>query len=167
VKQENHNRDKSQSELELTIPSRNSRVEADARPVVPAQSDSAKQKNEGNKRGYFRVVTSLAEFHPHPSASPVELAGRIRDLQSLRTSSGNRVSFFVLFDSSAYVRVFVPWERVGQTGEPLTNGDRVLVRGKVRVRNGKKVCDALEVMAVKGGISNGETTPDQSAKGDP
>ena len=95
------------------------------------------------------------------------MAGRIRDLQPLKTSSGNSVSFFVLFDSSAYVRVFIPREQFDKSGERLVDRDHVLVRGTVRVRDGRKVCDAVEVIALKGGISNGETTPDNPAEGDP
>jgi hypothetical protein len=115
---------------------------------------------DGNPRHGFRVVPSLLEFYPHPYASPVELAGRIRNLQSFKTSSGQKVGFFELFDSSGSVRVFIPWERVVQGGEPLSGGSRVVVRGKVRQREGRKVCDALEIVVDEGGNSRGETSPD-------
>jgi DNA polymerase III alpha subunit len=121
---------------------------------------------DGNTRGGFRVLPSLLEFYPHPNATPVELAGRIRNLQLFKSSSGQKVGFFELFDSSGSVRVFVPWERVLQGGEPLSDGNRVVVRGKVRQREGRKVCDALEIVVTEGGNSNGETSPDNPPEGD-
>jgi DNA polymerase-3 subunit alpha len=121
---------------------------------------------DGNTRGGFRVLPSLLEFYPHPNATPVELAGRIRNLQLFKSSSGQKVGFFELFDSSGSVRVFVPWERVVQGGEPLSDGNRVVVRGKVRQREGRKVCDALEIVVTEGGNSNGETSPDNPPEGD-
>lgn len=124
-------------------------------------------KKEGNTRHVFRVIPTLLEFYPHPSASPVELAGRIRNLHEFRSSSGKTVGFFELFDSSGSVRVFVPWERVTQKGEPLSDGSRVVVLGKVRLRDGRKVCDALEIVVTEGGNGHGETSPDAPSKGDP
>ncbi|HEX5133590.1 MAG TPA: PHP domain-containing protein [Candidatus Krumholzibacteria bacterium] len=123
-------------------------------------------EKDGNPRHAFRVVASLMEFYPHPSATPVELAGRIRNLHEYRTSSGKAVGFFELFDSSGSVRVFVPWERVVQAGEPLNDGSHVIVMGKVRLRDGRKVCDALEIVVAEGGNGNGETPPDEPSKGD-
>jgi DNA polymerase-3 subunit alpha len=121
---------------------------------------------DGNTRNGFRVLSTLSEFYPHPNASPVELAGRIRNLQMFKSSSGQTVGFFELFDSSGSVRVFVPWERVVQGGEPLSDGNRVIVRGKVRQRERRKVCDALEIVLAEGGNSNGETSPDNPPEGD-
>lgn len=130
-------------------------------------NDPQKQK-DGNKGRRYSVVSSLAEFYPHPSASPVELAGRVRDLHEFKTSSGDKTRFFVLFDSESSVRVFVPGERFGREGEALSDGSRVLVRGIVRLRDGKKVCDAMEVTAAEGGARGvGETTPHESADRDP
>jgi hypothetical protein len=123
-------------------------------------------KKDGNSRHEFRVVPTLMEFYPHPSATPVELAGRIRNLHNYRSSSGNAVGFFELFDSSGSVRVFVPWERVVQPGEPLNDGSHVIVSGKVRLRDGRKVCDAMEIVVAEGGNGHGETPPDDPSKGD-
>ena len=123
-------------------------------------------ENVGNNRISFHVLPALTEFYPTPIARPVEMVGRIRDLRTFKSGSGETVAFFMLFDSGASVPVFVPWERVDHSGEPLVDGERVLVRGIVRVREGKKACEALEVTA-GGGIEHGETAPDQSAEGDP
>jgi DNA polymerase-3 subunit alpha len=67
----------------------------------PARLPSAEK--DGNSRHGFRVVPSLLEFYPHPSATPVELAGRIRNFRDFKTSSGTTVGFFELFDSSGSV----------------------------------------------------------------
>ncbi|HEU4365720.1 MAG TPA: OB-fold nucleic acid binding domain-containing protein, partial [Candidatus Krumholzibacteria bacterium] len=129
-------------------------------------SDRPPIKKDGNSRHGFRVVPSLMEFYPHPSATPVELAGRIRNLHDYRSSSGKTVGFFELFDSSGSVRVFVPWERVVLTGEPLNDGSHAIVKGKVRLRDGRKVCDAMEIVIAEGGNGHGETPPDEPSKGD-
>lgn len=129
-------------------------------------SDRSPIKKDGNSRSVFRVVPSLLEFYPHPSATPVELAGRIRNLHDYRSSSGKAVGFFELFDSSGSVRVFVPWERVVHTGESLNDGSHAIVRGKVRLRDGRKVCDAMEIVVAEGGNGHGETPPDKPSKGD-
>jgi DNA polymerase III alpha subunit len=132
----------------------------------PSSSRLPSVENDGNLRHGFRVVPSLLEFYPHPRATPVELAGRIRNFRDFKTSSGTTVGFFELFDSSGSVRVFVPWERVAQLGEPLSDGCRVTVKGKVRLRDGRKVCDALEIVVAEGGNGHGETSPDDPSKGD-
>jgi exonuclease VII large subunit len=95
------------------------------------------------------------------------LAGRIRNFHDYKDSSGKAVSFFELFDSSASVRVFVPWDRVVRHTEPLGDGRRVTVKGKVRIRDGRKVCDALELVVNEGGHSHGEDSPDYPSNGDP
>jgi DNA polymerase III alpha subunit len=139
-------------------------------PEGPSDPSSARQpsvENDGNSRHGFRVVPSLSEFYPHPRATPVELAGRIRNFRDFKTSSGTSVGFFELFDSSGSVRVFVPQERVARLGEPLSDGCRVIVRGKVRLRDGRKVCDALEIVVAEGENGHGETSPDNPSKGDP
>ena len=133
----------------------------------PSPARGPSSKKDGNSRHGFRVVASLSEFYPHPSATPVELAGRIRNLRDFKTSSGKTVGFFELFDSSGSVRVFVPWERVARLGEPLSDGCHVIVTGKVRLRDGRKVCDALEIVLTEGGNGHGETSPDDPSKGDP
>lgn len=135
-------------------------------PSEPTLSGFSSIQIAGNSRHGFRVVAALSEFYSHPSATPVELAGRIRNFREFKTSSGTTVGFFELFDSSGSVRVFVPWERVARLGEPLSDGCRVIVKGKVRLRDGRKVCDALEIV-VEGGNGHGETSPDDPSKGDP
>jgi len=134
-------------------------------PYPPASESSI--KNVGNTRHGFRVIHSLLEFYPHPIATPVELAGRLRNLHKFKASSGKSIGFFELFDSSGSVRVFVPWERVAQHGEPLSDGSYVTVLGKVRMRDGRKVCDVLEVVMTEGGNGHGETSPDDPSEGDP
>ncbi len=136
-------------------------------PSGPSPARVPSVEKDGNSRHGFRVVASLSEFYPHPSATPVELAGRIRNFRDFKTSSGTSVGFFELFDSSGSVRVFVPWERVARIGEPLSDGYRVIVKGKVRLRDGRKVCDALEIVVAEGGNGHGETSPDDPSKGDP
>jgi len=117
-------------------------------------------KKDGNNGPSYAVVHSLAEFYPHPYAAPVELAGRIRDLHYFKTSSGD-VGFFMLHDANASVRVFAPADRIIQEGEPLGEGDHVRVRGAVKKRDGKKVCEAIEVTAVEGGAIDGETAANE------
>jgi DNA polymerase-3 subunit alpha len=124
-------------------------------------------QNVGNKRGDYHVLTSLTEFHPHPVSSRLELAGRISDLRSFATSSNEPIEFFMLHDSDGSVPIYVSWERVDRPGEPLADGDHVSVRGTVRIREGRRVCDADEIVRIEGGINSGEATPDQSAEGDP
>ncbi len=136
-------------------------------PSDPSSARGPSIEKVGNSRHGFRVVASLSEFYPHPSATPVELAGRIRNFRVFKSSSGTSVGFFELFDSSGSVRVFVPWERVARHGEPLSDGCRVTVTGKVRLRDGRKVCDALEIVVAEGGNGHGETSPDDPSKGDP
>jgi DNA polymerase-3 subunit alpha len=135
-------------------------------PGGPPPEKVVRVENVGNKRVVFRVLRSLTEFHPHPIASPVEMVGRIRDLRTFKSSTGETVGFFMLFDSGASVPVFVPWERVDPSCGSLADGDTVLVRGRVRLREGMRACEALEVTA-GGGMNDGETTPDGSTTGDP
>jgi len=108
----------------------------------------------------------VLEFYPHPNATPVELVGRIRNLREFTSTAGKPIGFFELFDTSGSVRVFAPWERVARAGEPLSDGSRAIVRGKVRLRDGKKVCDALEVVLTEEGMGHGEASPDNPATGD-
>jgi DNA polymerase III alpha subunit len=130
--------------------------EAEPTPATPPV------QNQGNKGGRYVVLPTLAEFHPHAIATPVELAGRISDLRTFKSSSEETIGFFMLRDSTASVPVFVTWERVGQPGDALGDGDEVLVRGVIRMREGLKTCEAVEVSA--GGVTdNGKTTPDESS----
>jgi len=129
-------------------------------------SEPPLNKKDGNIRGGFRVVHTLAEFYPHPSGARVELAGNVRDLHSFNTSSDYETCFFVLFDASASVPVFAQLGRIGWSGEPPADGDRVCVRGVVSIRDRRKVLDAVEVLAEGGAISHGETTTDEPPAGD-
>jgi len=122
---------------------------------------------EGNIRAGFHVVPTLAEFYPHPNGTRVELVGRVRDLHSFKASSGDETCFFALFDTSTSVPVFVPRGRFGRAGEPPADGDRVVVRGYVRTRDRRRVCDAVEVLAEGGATTDGETTTDEPTEGDP
>jgi DNA polymerase III alpha subunit len=138
--------------------------EADGHRIPPAAASTIK---DGNIRARFHVIPTLAEFYPHPSGTRVELVGRVRDLHSFKTSSGDETCFFVLFDTSTSVPVFVPRGRFGRAGEPPADGDRVVVRGYVRTRDRRRVCNAVEVLAEGGAISNGETTTDEPPEGNP
>lgn len=129
-------------------------------------SEPPLNKKDGNIRAGYRVVHTLAEFYPHPSGARVELAGNIRDLHSFNTSSDYETCFFVLFDASASVPVFAQLGRIGWSGEPPADGDRVHVRGVVRIRDRRMVLDAVEVLAEGGAISHGETSTDEPPAGD-
>jgi DNA polymerase III alpha subunit len=124
-------------------------------------------KKDRNLKEGFHVLNNIAEFYPHPSGTRVELVGRIRDLHSFKTSSEHETCFFVLFDASASIPIFAPRERFGRAGEPPVDGDRVLVRGFVRTRDRRRVCDAVEVLAEGGANSHGETSADEPPEGDP
>jgi DNA polymerase III alpha subunit len=134
-------------------------------PATPSPT-SVSAQNVGNKRGDYHVLTSLTEFPPHPVSSRIELAGGISGLRHFETSSNKPIAFFMLHDSDASVPVYVSWERVDRPGEPLVDGDRVSVRGTVRIRDGRRVCEADEIVRVEGGMNNGKTAPDESAEGD-
>jgi len=127
---------------------------------------SGRLQKEGNSGLGFRVLPTVLEFYPHPNATPVELVGRIRNLREFRSTAGKPIGFFELFDASGSVRVFAPWERIARAGEPLSDGSRAIVRGKVRLRDGRKVCDALEVVLTEEGMGHGEASPDNPATGD-
>jgi DNA polymerase-3 subunit alpha len=120
---------------------------------------------EGNSGQGFRVLPTVLEFYPHPNATPVELVGRIRNLREFRSAAGKPIALFELVDTSGSVRVFAPWERVARA-DALSDGSRAVVRGKVRLRDGRKVCDALEVVLTKEGMGHGEASPDNPATGD-
>jgi DNA polymerase III subunit alpha len=133
--------------------------------VEPGPAASPPAHKEGNSTGGFRVLPTVLEFYPHPNATPVEIVGRIRNLREFRSAAGKPIGFFELFDASGSVRVFAPWERVARAGT-LSDGSRAVVRGKVRLRDGRKVCDALEVVLTEEGMGHGETSPDNPATGD-
>jgi DNA polymerase-3 subunit alpha len=107
---------------------------------------NAKQKKvEGLGTGEFRIIETLEQFYSRAIASLVELNGRISNLQRLKTKSGKVYGFFVLFDFSALVQVFVPWDKFGLLGDVLEEGRDVVIRGRVTIRDERKVCEALEI----------------------
>jgi DNA polymerase III alpha subunit len=161
---------KTPKESHRAVPARSKAGEQMSIPLgtlAPPMTPNQPVEKVGNLRQAFHVISTLSEFYPHPSATPIVLAGRIRNFHDYKDSSGKAVSFFELFDSSASVRVFVPWDRVVRHGEPLGDGHRVTVKGKVRIRDGRKVCDALELVVNEGGHSHGEDSPDNPSNGDP
>ena len=131
-----------------------------AREPVPAPPNKVRNLKRG-----FLVVTPMSEFYPHPTSTPVELAGRIRNLQTFSSSSGKKVGYFELIDSSGSVRVYVPAEPLARFELLIKDGEQVVVRGAVRRRDGRKVCDALEI--TEGGIDLGEKSADSPSTGDP
>jgi DNA polymerase-3 subunit alpha len=159
--------DSGQIELTLdgsSLPERDD--EGDPLLEVPDHNGVGNKKMR-NIRSGFVVLTNIAEFYPHPTGTRVELVGCVRDLHSFKTSSNSETRFFVLFDAFTSVPVFAPRERFGRSGEPLVEGDRVLVRGSVRIRDRRKVCNAVEVLAEGGAFSDGETNPDEPPEGNP
>ncbi|HEX6790539.1 MAG TPA: PHP domain-containing protein [Candidatus Krumholzibacteria bacterium] len=127
----------------------------------PTNSSPVRNPKQG-----FVVLTTVSEFHPHPVSVPVQLAGRIRNLQTFRSSANKRVGYFELTDSSGSVRVFVPAEPLARSAETIRDGNEVVVRGTVRQRDGRRVCDALEILGSEGGIDVGQASSDRSATGD-
>ncbi len=109
------------------------------------------------------AVSSLEHFYSQPVASLVEITGQISNLQRMKTKSGRLLGYFVLFDYSALVQVFVPSDRFGLYGEDLEEGKRVLVRGRVSIRDERKVCEAQEIKSLAGVGEGGE--PDIEAVG--
>jgi DNA polymerase-3 subunit alpha len=124
--------------------------------------ETKRNPNEG-----FIVLATVSEFYPHPASTPVQLAGRIRNLQTFRSSAEKKVGYFELIDSSGSVRVYVPAEPYQRFGSLIKDGSEVVVRGAVRRRDGRKVCDALEIADSEGGISLGKASTDRSSTRDP
>ncbi len=106
-----------------------------------AVAPGAKDKRQ---RTAFRVVEPLSDFHGLASSTPVELQGRLRSLQRYSTNSGKAVGVFDLVAAGGSVRTFIPWELAVRNGEPWSEGVELTVRGRVRVRDGKKICEAVE-----------------------
>jgi DNA polymerase-3 subunit alpha len=123
-------------------------------------------RSSRNPDAGFVVVPTVSEIYPHPASTPVQLAGRIRNLQTFTSSANQRVGYFELTDSSGSVRVFVPAAPLARYAEVVREDHEVVVRGTVRQRDGRKVCDALEITGSEGGIDVGETSADRSATGD-
>jgi DNA polymerase III alpha subunit len=140
-------------------------------PAEPVQTslsvDAATSKTKRNSDAGFVVLNSVSEFYPHPASTPVQLAGRIRNLQTFRSSSGKKVGYFELIDSSGSVRIFVPAEPLARFDPWIKDGNEVVVRGVVRRRDGRQVCDALEIADSEGGIGLGKVSSDISSTRDP
>jgi DNA polymerase-3 subunit alpha len=130
-----------------------------------SEAGSLEMRPGRNLHQGFSVLMTVSEFYPHPTSTPVELAGRIRNLQTFRSSSDKKVGFFDLTDSSGSVRVFVPAEPLGRFEGVIQDGNDVVVRGTVRHRDGRKVCDALEI-GEQGGNSLGQAPADNPSTGD-
>jgi len=130
---------------------------------VPAKTSQTK-RNPGDG---FVVLTTVSEFYPHPASTPVQLTGRIRNLQTFRSSTEKKVGYFELIDSSGTVRVYVPAEPLKRFEPLIKDGNEVVVRGAVRRRDGRKVCDALEIADSEGGIGLGQASSDRSSTRDP
>ena len=124
--------------------------------------ETKRNPNEG-----FVVLATVSEFYPHPTSTPVQLAGRIRNLQTFRSSAEKKVGYFELIDSSGSVRVFVPAEPYQRFESLIKDGSEVVVRGAVRRRDGRKVCDIMEIADSEGGIGFGKEFSDRSSTGDP
>jgi exonuclease VII large subunit len=95
------------------------------------------------------------------------MAGRIRNLQTFRSSSNKKVGYFELIDSSGSVRVFVPAAPFARFGASLQDGNDIRVRGTVRQRDGRRVCDALEIDGSEGGNDLGQASANKSSTRDP
>lgn len=135
--------------------------------TAPSTPPVETRQTRRNPRGGFVVLATVSEFFPHPLSTPVELAGRIRNLQTFRSSRDERVGYFELIDSSGSVRVYVSGEPLVRFEDLVKDGREVVVRGAVRRREGRKVCDALEIIDSEGGIGFGKTFSDRSSTGDP
>jgi DNA polymerase III alpha subunit len=137
-----------------------------SRPAPAGDTPTDSEPKRNLSRG-FVVLTLVSEFYPHPTSTPVELAGRIRNLQTFRSSDDKKVGYFELIDSSGSVRVFVSAEPLARFQTLLEDGNKIVVRGTVRRRDGRKVCDALEIADSEGGIGLGQTSVDSSSTRDP
>ena len=119
-----------------------------------------------NQSDGFVVLGSVSEFYPHPAPTPVQLAGRVRNLQTFRSSADKKVGYFELFDASGTVRVYVPADPYQRFELLIQDGNEVVVRGVVRRRDGRQVCDALEIIS-EGGIGFGKASANRSSARDP
>lgn len=119
-----------------------------------------------NQSAGFVVLGSVSEFYPHPASTPVQLAGRVRNLQTFRSSADKKVGYFELFDASGTVRVYVPADPYQRFKLLIQDGNEVVIRGVVRRRDGRQVCDALEIVS-QGGIGFGQASANRSSARDP
>lgn len=119
-----------------------------------------------NQSDGFVVIGAVSEFYPHPASTPVQLAGTVRNLQTFRSSADKKVGYFELFDASGTVRVYVPADPYQRFELLIQDGNEVVVRGVVRRRDGRQVCDALEIIS-QGGIGFGKASSNRSSARDP
>ena len=110
---------------------------------------SKEQASRADSPEGFKALSSLERFYARPVTSTVEMLGRISNLQRNRTQSGRVVGFFVLYDLTALVQVFVPTDRYGLFGDQLEEGKTVRVRGRVSFRDDRKVCEALDIKSTE------------------
>jgi DNA polymerase-3 subunit alpha len=150
-------------------------LELGGKPEPAAQDLFASDNLEGaalhtnvsrNQSAGFVVIGSVSEFYPHPASTPVQLAGRVRNLQTFRSSADKKVGYFELFDASGTVRVYVPADPYQRFKLLIQDGNEVVVRGVVRRRDGRQVCDALEIVS-EGGIGFGQASANRSSARDP
>jgi DNA polymerase III alpha subunit len=134
--------------------------------AVP-EASSTKSTSKRNPKQGFRVLSRVSELYPHPTSTPVRLTGRIRNLQTFNNSASQRVGYFELIDSSGSARVFVPAGPFSRSADTLREGSDVIVQGTVRLRDGRKVCDALEIEGSEGGVDLGQASAHESSTGDP
>ncbi|MND03352.1 hypothetical protein D3C83_231290 [compost metagenome] len=61
----------------------------------------------------------------------------------------------------------MPAEPLERFAGLIEDGAAVVIRGTVRQRDGRKVCDVLEIEDSEGGIEFGQAAADESSTGDP
>jgi len=123
---------------------------------------------KGEGREEYVVLSALEEFYSQRTGSLIEIAGQVSNVQRFKTKSGRLVGFFVLFDFSAFVHVFIPWARFSQVDAELEEGKKVVVRGRVNVRDEKRICEALDIRSFgEGAAGDGEKGPDEPAERNP
>jgi DNA polymerase-3 subunit alpha len=131
-------------------------------------NEKSSVNHEVDLRKDYTVISVLEDFYSRRTASLVEIAGQVSNVQRLKTSSGKILGFFVLFDFSAFVHVFIPWDGFVQFGGELEEGKRVIVRGRVSIRDDKKVCEALALKAFnEGAATNGTKESDGPSESRP
>jgi DNA polymerase-3 subunit alpha len=110
---------------------------------------SKEQAGRSDSPEGLNFISSLERFYAQPVTAMVEMLGRISNLQRTQTQSGRVVGFFVLYDLTALVQVFIPTDRYGLFGDELEEGRPVRVRGRVSFRDDRKVCEALEIKPIE------------------
>jgi DNA polymerase-3 subunit alpha len=130
-----------------------------------------KEKTAANRdtdlgKDYY-VISALEEFYSLKTATFAEIAGQVSNIQKLKTAGGRMLGFFVVFDFSAFVHVFIPWDKFGQFESQIEEGKKVIVRGRVSMRDDKKVCEALSVKAFSAREADNGENPDKPAERNP